>query len=101
MIHNGGGMTRRAGSLLVLVAMTFGAVAYAKSQSPPSSPSPAGGQLRQFAYLKPSNPTEDAHFGCGGSLTGHAGNSSALSADGTTIAVGSPHENDGARGVYG
>ena len=94
-------MTRRTGSVMVLVAMTFGAGAYAKSQSPPSSPAPAGGQLRQFAYLKASNPTEDAHLGCGGSLTGHAGNSTAISLDGNTIAVGAPHENEGTRGVNG
>jgi FG-GAP repeat protein len=94
-------MRRRTHSAVVLVAMTLGAVAYAKSQAPSSSPSSAAGQLKQLAYLKASNPTEDAHFGCGGSLTGHAGNAAALSLDGNTIAIGAPHENGGASGVNG
>jgi len=93
-------MTRRTGSVVVLAAMTFGAVAYARSQSP-SPPSSAGGPLKQLAYLKASNPTEDAHLGCGGSLTGHAGNSTAISDDGNTIAIGAPHENSGAKGING
>jgi hypothetical protein len=83
---------------VALVAMTLGAVAYAKSQSPPAS---AAGQLKQVAYLKASNPTEDAHLGCGGTLTGHAGNATSISDDGNTIAIGAPHENSGARGING
>jgi len=66
-------------------------VAYAAAQSP-SSLRP----LKQIAYLKASNPAEDAHLGCGGTLTGHAGNASAVSGDGDTIAMGAPHENGGA-----
>jgi hypothetical protein len=84
-----------------MAAMTFGAVAYAKSQSSGSSPSSAAGPLKQLAYLKASNPTEDAHLGCGGTLTGHAGNATAISDDGNTIAIGAPHENSGARGING
>jgi hypothetical protein len=57
--------------------------------------------LRQAAYLKASNPLEDAHFGCGGTLTGHAGNASAISQDGSTIAIGAPHENSSAKGING
>ena len=93
-------MRRRTPSAVVLVAMTLGVVAYARSQSP-SSASSAAGPLRQFAYLKATNPTEDAHLGCGGSLTGHAGNASAISLDGNTIAIGAPHDSDGARGING
>jgi len=55
----------------------------------------------QIAFLKASNPVEDAHFGCGGTLTGHAGNASAISQDGNTLAIGAPHENSGAKGVNG
>jgi len=88
-------MRRRAGSATVLAATVLGVVAYA-AQSPSSAPGP----LRQIAYLKASNPLEDAHFGCGGTLTGHAGNASAISADGSTIAVGAPHENSGAVYVF-
>jgi hypothetical protein len=61
----------------------------------------AAAQLKQVAYIKASNPAEDAHLGCGGTLTGHAGNSSAVSADGTTIAMGAPHESSGAKGING
>jgi len=93
-------MRRRSGSVFVVVATILGAVAYAESQAPSSSASPAG-QWRQLAYLKASNPAEDAHFGCGGTLTGHAGNASAISDDGSTIAVGAPHESSGARGING
>ena len=82
--------------------MILGAVAYASSQSQsPSSASSGAGQLKQVAYLKASNPIEDAHFGCGGTLTGHAGNASAISDDGNTIAIGAPHENSGAKGING
>jgi hypothetical protein len=80
----------------VLSAVVFGAVAYVRAQSSATS---SAGQLRQVAYLKASNPVEDAHFGCGGTLTGHAGNASAISADGSTLAVGAPHENSGAKGI--
>jgi hypothetical protein len=81
--------------------MHVGAVVYLTAQAPSSSGTPRAGQWKQIAYLKASNPAEDAHFGCGGTLTGHAGNSSALSADGNTLAIGAPHENSGARGING
>jgi hypothetical protein len=93
-------MRRRMGSVVVLVAVIVGGAAYAKSQAP-SSASSSAGQLKQIAYLKASNPSEDAHLGCGGTLTGHAGNASAISDDGNTIAIGAPHENSGARGING
>jgi hypothetical protein len=83
-------MKRRTRSAAVAAALSVTAV-FAQGQ----------GTLRQVAYIKASNPVEDAHFGCGGTLTGHAGNASAISADGTTLAVGAPHENSGAKGVNG
>ncbi len=55
-------------------------------------------ELRQVAYLKASNAEMGDHFGNGGTLEGH---SVALSADGTTLAVGSPYESSGAKGVNG
>ena len=85
-------------SAVVLAALTASAAVYAGAQAPAAS---GAGSLRQVAYLKASNPSEDAHFGCGGTLTGHAGNSSAVSADGSTIAVGAPHESSGAKGING
>ena len=55
----------------------------------------------QIAYLKASNADGSDHFGCGGSLPGHIGNAIAVSGDGTTIAVGAPHESSNARGING
>ena len=90
-------MTRRTGAVVVLVAMIW--VRWPMPDRRHRLLLRVGRRpLRQFAYLKASNPTEDAHLGCGGSLTGHAGNSSALSADGNTIAVGAPHENERRQG---
>jgi hypothetical protein len=58
-------------------------------------------QLRQTAYIKASNAEAADHFGCGGALDGHTGNSVAISADGNTMAVGSHQESSGARGING
>jgi hypothetical protein len=57
--------------------------------------------MRQIAYVKASNTGAGDHFGCGGSLSGHTGNAVSLSRDGSTMAVGAPHESSGARGVNG
>src|SRR2546421_347090 len=38
-------------------------------------------QLKQTAYIKASNPHAGDHFGCGGVLDGHTGNSVAVSAE--------------------
>jgi hypothetical protein len=92
---------QRAVVPVALVGLLIGAAAYARPQSPASSSSGSAAPLRQVAYLKASNPAEDAHFGCGGTLTGHAGNSSAISDDGNTIAIGAPHESSSAKGVNG
>jgi len=66
--------------------------------------SPAGDaavRVTQTAYLKASNPEASDHFGCGGVLQGHTGRGVALSADGTTLAVGAPHEASSSVGVNG
>ena len=98
-------MRRGTLSAVVLVALVLGAVASTTSQSPSSSSSSSAasgtGQLRQVAYLKASNPAEDVNFGSGGTLTGNAGNSAAISADGNTMAIGAPHESSGAKGING
>jgi hypothetical protein len=57
--------------------------------------------VRQVAYLKASNPDMGDHFACGGSLPGHIGSALAVSADGTTMVVGAPHESSNARGING
>lgn len=92
------GSTRLA---VVAVAVIVATGTSARSQSPASSAAPSPGPLKQVAYLKASNPMEDANFGNGGTLTNHAGNSSAISDDGNTIAVGAPHESSSAKGVNG
>ena len=61
----------------------------------------AGAPVRQIAYLHGSNTEGSDHLGCGGSLPGHTGNAVAISGDGTTIAVGAPHESSAARGING
>ena len=58
-------------------------------------------QVTQTDYLKASNTDADDHFGCGGVLQGHTGQGVALSADGTTMAVGAPHEAGGSPGING
>lgn len=55
-------------------------------------------ELRQFAYLKASNPGDGDNFGAGGTL---AGDAVALSKDGLTLAVGAPFESSGASGIDG
>jgi hypothetical protein len=57
--------------------------------------------VTQIGYLKASNPEAMDHFGCGGVQQGHTGRGVALSGDGTTLAVGAPHEASGATGVNG
>ena len=72
----------------------------ARSQSSEAS-STTPFQIRQVAYLKASNAEAGDHFGCGGSLSGHTGNSIAISSNGSTMAIGAPHENSGAKGING
>ena len=86
--------------LVCLVVVVGLAHDRARSQAP-SSASATPFQIRQVAYLKASNAEAGDHFGCGGSLSGHTGNAVAISSDGSTLAVGAPHENSGAQGVNG
>jgi len=62
---------------------------------------PSAFQITQTDYLKASNTEASDHFGCGGVIQGHTGQGVAISADGTTMAVGAPHEGSGAAGVNG
>ncbi len=86
--------------LLSLAAGLAMAQDRAQSQTPaPASSAPF--QIRQVAYLKASNPHANDHFGCGGSLPGHIGNASAISADGNYIAIGAHLESSAAKGING
>jgi len=71
----------------------------AQNQAPASSASMP--QVRQAAYIKASNAEAADHFGCGGALDGHTGNSVAISADGNTMAIGAHQESSNAKGVNG
>ena len=71
---------------------SFGAVTVAQGPSAP---------FKQTGYLKASNPDAYDHFGEGGALPSHTGNTTAVSRDGSTIAVGAPHEASTASGVNG
>jgi hypothetical protein len=57
--------------------------------------------VRQVAYLKASNPDAYDHFGEGGALPSHTGQTVSISGDGNTIAIGAPHEASSATGING
>ena len=90
-------MRRGAGALVALAGLAGVAIhLHAQSGSPSSST-----RVTQTSYLKASNPDGADHFGCGGVLQGHTGQGVALSEDGTTLAVGAPHESGGSPGING
>ena len=88
------------GALCLCVAVAAMTVQVgAQNQAPASS---AGmPQLRQTAYIKASNAEAADHFGCGGALDGHTGNSVAISADGNTMAIGAHQESSNAKTING
>ena len=74
---------------------------HVRAQAEPEGANSAGDAgigLRQTAYLKASNTGFGDEFGGGGTLLGNA---VALSADGTTLAIGAPYESSGSSGVDG
>ena len=81
--------------------LTCAALAIAAAVGLPARQQESGAPVRQLAYLKASNSEGSDHFGCGGSLPGHIGNAIAVSGDGSTVAVGAPHESSTARGING
>jgi FG-GAP repeat len=89
---------RRRSNLSDVVSMCVIVVsATAVAAQGPSGPA----SLRQVAYVKASNSGTFDHFGEGGALDGHAGNAVAISADGSTVAVGAQHESSSSRGING
>ena len=90
-------MRRGAGALVALAGLA-GVAIHLHAQSGSSSSST---RVTQTSYLKASNPDGADHFGCGGVLQGHTGQGVALSEDGTTLAVGAPHESGGSPGING
>ena len=104
------GVTMTRPRRLAMFSLCVAAIATASGGAPAAARRPAqtGGpaptaapQLRQVAYIKASNSRAGDHFGCGGALTGHTGIGVALSADGSTLAVGAPHESSGSKGING
>ena len=93
-------MTRRVRTSLVVLSSGVLAVAVLGCAQAPPEPSPPG-PLQQVAYLKASNPGTFDHFGEGDAISFHTGNAVAISADGTTVAVGAQHERSASRGVNG
>jgi len=88
-------MRRRVCSVIAIVGLGVCITAGRIAAQSPAAP------LRQVAYLKASNPDAYDHFGEGGALPSHTGQTVAMSGDGNTIAVGSPHEASNATGVNG
>ena len=93
-------MTRRVRTSLVVLSSSVLAVALLGCAQAPSEPPPPG-PLQQVAYLKASNPGMFDHFGEGDAISFHTGSAVAVSADGTTIAVGAQHEGSASRGING
>ena len=98
----GSGATPGAFTGLFLIGLTaVGGWDHGWAQAEPEGTNSAGdadNALRQTAYLKASNTGFGDEFGGGGTLLGNA---VALSADGTTLAIGAPYESSGSSGVDG
>ena len=88
------------GLLAIVVVLACG-TARSQSMAAGGAATATAPQIRQVAYIKASNPQPDAHFGEGGYPPGHYGNAIAISRDGSTLAVGAPHESSGAKGING
>jgi hypothetical protein len=93
-------MKHRDLSVIAVVWVGSLGAGQAAAQSLPAAAA-AAAPWRQVAYIKASNPGAYDHFGEGGALDGHAGNSVAISADGTTMAVGAQHESSRTIGIDG
>ena len=98
----GSGTTPGAFTGLFLVGLAaVGGWDHGWAQAEPEGANPAGdvgNGLRQTAYLKASNTGFGDEFGGGGTLLGNA---VALSAGGTTLAIGAPYESSGSSGIDG
>jgi hypothetical protein len=91
-----GGFMRRIAFLIIAgVCVATGMTSGRLTAQAPNAP------VRQVAYLKASNPDAYDHFGEGGALPSHTGQTVAISGDGNTIAIGAPHEASNATGING
>jgi hypothetical protein len=92
---------RRSLAAAAILPLSLAAFALRPWAQPASSQRAATPEVRQTAFLKASNTEASDHFGCGGVLQGHTGQGVAISADGTTLAVGAPHESSSSAGING
>lgn len=88
-------MRRRECSVIAVICLGMCVSAWRINTQAQTAP------LRQVAYLKASNPEAYDHFGEGGALPSHTGQTVAISDDGNTIAIGAPHEASSATGING
>jgi FG-GAP repeat len=88
-------------AVLCLCTAILAVMVRVDAQNQTSGSSASSPQLRQVAYIKASNAEAADHFGCGGALDGHTGNSVTISADGNTMAIGAHQESSGAKGING
>ena len=93
--------TRNLAAVLCLCVAVAAVIVQAGAQNQAPASSAGMPQLRQTAYIKASNTEAADHFGCGGALDGHTGNSVAISADGNTMAIGAHQESSNAKTVNG
>lgn len=84
--------------LTVSGASTSGRTQTSDAIEPSSELGSTNTPLHQVAYIKASNTRAGDQFGAGGTLLGDA---VALSADGSTLAVGAPFESSGSTGLDG
>ena len=92
---------RSIATVLSLGVAILALIVRVDAQNQASGSSASSPQLRQVAYIKASNAQAADHFGCGGALDGHTGNSVAISADGNTMAIGAHQESSSAKGMNG
>jgi hypothetical protein len=88
--------SRRVAWFVILATTGAACAAIARHQAPQVDY--AARQVSAIRYLKVSNPGEDDRVGIGDPLVGVT---LAMSADGRTLAVSTPHEDGGATGVNG
>jgi hypothetical protein len=92
---------RNAGRWILCVTSLAVVLALANQPMQAQTEDGAPLKIRQTAYLKSSNPHAGDHFGDGGNLPSHSGNSIAISDDGNYLAVGAHMESSAAKGING
>ncbi len=92
-------MNRTIRHLTLFLTLALGSAIADRAQS--LKPAADSFQIKQTAYLKASLPHMNDHFGCGGNLPSHSGNSIAISDDGNYLAIGAHQESSASKGING